>query len=697
MPGSVTLHATLADGEQVSHTFSSHTVVVAGRSNDCGIRLPPSDTSASRHHFLLEISPPKVLMRDLGGTAGTVVDGERHGGCARGVRPMPEKGGPALVRLRDGARIEAGRSTFVVEITPAQRCPVCGRSVVTKGVCTACRATVRPGETPTGLQTMHACTQCGTPPSESDGASARSDWVCAACRNEVGSDPLRIYERDAPSTDDVRASVPGFDVVSRLGNGGMGAVYLARRHEDGMWSALKVLLARVAVDDNARIRFERESQLIEQLDHPNIVQFFERGSDGALFYLAMELCGGGSVDRLMERRGGSLTLHEAGPIILQLLSALDYAHQKELIVELEDGRRRRVRGLVHRDVKPANLLLAGSERRRVCKLSDFGLAKSFAAAGLSGCTVTGQMGGTLRYMPPEQVSGFRDVTPSADLWCVGSSFYEMLTGRDPRDLGRSHNPFQAILDGKITPLRTHDPRVPDQIASVIERALERSPDDRHPDAGTMRSALLRALYGTDPSWSSDVPGSSAGTVLLPACEQIEADAVALFHVGVGAVAAQTLTDLESLGRISAVHRSVSAQPASARLLFLKCTGDGFLGACRDADDALSIARGVLMDCYEPRLLLRGAVHRASVNPGGDGDIAGVEVEWLLSVQDLEQRMRVDDADATGELPARRRVLITAAAHECLSERRRVSLAPLGRYKLPRFGRPESVWTERFEP
>ncbi len=708
MAGSVTLRATLADGENPSMTFSGHALVVAGRASDCGLRLPADDTTASRHHFLLEINPPEVLLKDLGGASGTTVDGIRYGGRSKNPNAPRTQPGTVAIRLRDGASIRAGRNEIVVTVEHGARCPGCRATVTEAGPCRECRETLRPSEKPTGVQSSVSCSECGKR-STGDVGRRTDAWICTTCRTDIGSDPLQLREHPAPpipSTDDVRTSVPGFDVVSRLGTGGMGAVYLARRIQDGMWAALKVLLARVVVDDASRMRFERESRLIEQLDHPNIVQFFDRGSDGALFFLAMELCGGGSVADLLELRGGRLSLHEAGPLIVQVLSALHYAHVKNLVVELDDGTRKRVRGLVHRDVKPANLLLAGSARRRICKLSDFGLAKSFEAAGLSGCTMSGQIGGTLRYMPPEQVTGFRHVTPAADLWGTGATLYEMLTGHDPRNLEQAENPFQAILDGRITPLRQHEKTVPDHVARVVERSLARAPEERFPDALTMQTEFLQALYGSDPMWTSNKPGSTNGTVLLPAGDDVASAPLALLFIGVGPAAAQRKSELEWVSHLTYVHGAITAQPASSRLDFLKCTGSGFLAACRSTEDAVAIARGVLMDGMDSRQRLRAATHHGRIQRTPEGNIVGVEVEWLLSLHDVDRRMRVsavDTVDATTDatvdaerfegMPGRRRSLLTTAAREHVGEHTSAGLSALGRYTLPRFGRPEALYAD----
>ena len=162
--------------------------------------------------------------------------------------------------------------------------------------------------------------------------------------------------------------IKGYEVEKRLGVGGFGAVYLARHKKDGERVAVKVMLSKVAVDENARKKFLREIDSMKVLRHKHIVSLLDNGTAGSAFYFIMEYCKGGSVADLMRHRGGKLTLGEAGTIILQALKGLGYAHKKNI---------------VHRDLKPANILLKGSEGRWIAKICDIGLGKNFQQAGFS--------------------------------------------------------------------------------------------------------------------------------------------------------------------------------------------------------------------------------------------------------------------------------------------------------------------------
>jgi len=146
---------------------------------------------------------------------------------------------------------------------------------------------------------------------------------------------------------------------------------------------------------------------------------------------------------------------------------------------------------VHRDIKPENVLLADDSLREV-KLADFGLAKSFEQAGLSGLTATGAVGGTLFFMPREQITHFRLLRPASDVWSLGATLYHMLTLAYPRDFAPGRDPLQVILSGGTVPLRTRDAALPEALGAVVDRAVEDDLDRRFATAAAFRDAL-RAL------------------------------------------------------------------------------------------------------------------------------------------------------------------------------------------------------------
>jgi len=254
----------------------------------------------------------------------------------------------------------------------------------------------------------------------------------------------------------------------------MGAVYRARRRSDGLDVALKLMRPRIGADPESRSHLLREAEVMRRLRHPNIVELLDSGEDGEGFFWAMEYCPRGSVLARI-RLEGALPLAVAGMLALQALEGLAFAHAA---------------GFVHRDIKPDNLLLGPDG---LAKLTDFGLAKSFEQAGLSGMTATGASAGTLSFMPREQITSFRQLRPVSDVWSMGATLYYMLTRHYTRDFAGRKDPLAVVLSGRIVPLRRRAPHLPAAVAAVVDRAIADDPDRRYPTAAELRDALREVI------------------------------------------------------------------------------------------------------------------------------------------------------------------------------------------------------------
>lgn len=307
-------------------------------------------------------------------------------------------------------------------------------------------------------------------------------------------DELRIGDTTVRITvcaDERPEPVPGLRTLRELGRGGQGVVHLARHSASGRLVAVKTLTAQGHVNPTARDAFLRELDCTKALRHPNIVRFHESAADPLCF--VCEYCAGGSVADHVLRRGGRLAADEAVPLVLQALDGLAYAHQAEVLVRLADGRTAAGHGLVHRDIKPQNLLLAGSARNPVLKIADFGLAKAFDQAGLSGHTHTGGLGGSVAFMPRRQLIDYKYARPDVDVWAVTACLYWMLTGETPRDLPPDADPVAIVLREPPIPVRERLRSIPRRLAEAIDETLDETANATPASASALSRTLRQAL------------------------------------------------------------------------------------------------------------------------------------------------------------------------------------------------------------
>jgi serine/threonine protein kinase len=327
----------------------------------------------------------------------------------------------------------------------------------------------RPGESP-----EEAAARGGGEVDLRDGDEIKVGATTIQVRVEAPPSPLEALA-SAPKADAGSARTVGPYATERLlGQGGMGVVYLARHREGGPLVALKVMLPKTVVDEAAQEIFIREIEVTRALRHPNVVALLDFGRDGDRFYFALEYCSGGSAEALRARCGGRVPLGRTLRLSVEALEGLAAAHEA---------------GFVHRDLKPDNVLLAEDGAAR---LADFGLAKSFQQAGLSGLTATGAVGGTFPFMAREQLTSYREARPTTDVWSMAATLYFLLTGEYARDFG-DRDPLAVILRGGTVPLRQRDPSVPADFAAVIDRALEDDPARRFPTAREFGAALKGVL------------------------------------------------------------------------------------------------------------------------------------------------------------------------------------------------------------
>ena len=262
-----------------------------------------------------------------------------------------------------------------------------------------------------------------------------------------------------------------YRVIRRLGSGGMADVYLAEDTQLGRKVALKLLYRRFAEDAEFVERFRREASSAAGLQHPNVVQVFDRGQWDGTYYIAMEYLEGRNLKEVV-REHGALDPALAVDLVLQILKAARFAHR---------------RGIVHRDIKPHNVIVDDEGR---AKVTDFGIAR----AGASDMTETGSIMGTAQYLSPEQAQG-QPVDARADLYSIGIVLYELLTGTLPFDAESAVTIALKQVSEEPIPPTARNPAVPPALDAVVLRAMRKDPADRYQDAAAFIEALERALAG----------------------------------------------------------------------------------------------------------------------------------------------------------------------------------------------------------
>lgn len=317
----------------------------------------------------------------------------------------------------------------------------------------------------------------------------------AAVQNGQNPDRERLVAEHPELADQLQAALAGIDFVQsttanavhsprrlgdfrilrEIGRGGMGAVYEAEQISLGRRVALKILWFGAVSDPEALRRFQREAETVARLHHTNIVPVFSVGREGAVNYYAMQLIDGRSLDLVAKERGEPLELLMVADWGLQAAEALAHAHQ---------------RGVVHRDVKPSNLILDGENR---VWLTDFGLAKRSDDVTLS---ITGTLLGTPRYMSPEQASAARRaVDHRTDLYSLGATLYELVTGRPVFEADSAHGVISQILSATPLSPRVHRPGLPRDFETILLKCLAKDAAKRYASAKELSDDLRAFVEG----------------------------------------------------------------------------------------------------------------------------------------------------------------------------------------------------------
>ncbi len=298
-----------------------------------------------------------------------------------------------------------------------------------------------------------------------------------------------------------------YEIVRRLGAGGMGAVYEGIHTEIGRRVAIKVLSPAIAATPGARVRFLREAQLTTKVRHPHIVDVTDIGNEAGQAYIVMELLQGEDLSQRLER--GPLSPQELADYLLPVCAAVGAAHRA---------------GITHRDLKPQNIFLSRSALSLQLKVLDFGISKGTDGVGAGTLTGTGGVIGTPFYFAPEQILDPKSAGPASDQYALGVIMYECLTGRRPFESDNLFMVFQAIVAGQTTSPRQLRPDLPAALEQVVLRAMSHDARGRFASTDDLARALLpfasnrqRSIWedGFGPVGPTDGSSAPAGLATQP--------------------------------------------------------------------------------------------------------------------------------------------------------------------------------------
>ncbi len=433
---------------------ASSCVILIGRDDANDISLQAK--GVSKKHCRILLDRDNLVIEDLGSTNGVVVVSDSKSSLLRSQK----------AELRHGDTIQLGEASLRLELsrtcddrTEIVHSPILDATELVPGKAEVNRA-------PSSADNPMRAFQTFQPKPLANGSKIGPVESRADSRAKDESLQTRLVS-EGPF------SFSRYKVIKKIGEGGMGTVYSASDENQTVF-AIKFLKSKHQSPQDLA-RFSREIEIAQQLKHAAIVDCIDCGQEDGIPYIVMPFCSGGNLAELLSRTG-TIQLRRAFKLLDRLLAGLEYAHQL---------------GIVHRDLKPCNILLGKDSRGKYRPMiSDFGLAKFYQMAGDSGMTTNGTVGGSWPYMPREQLTNFRFVTPQSDVWSMGAILYECLTGQLPRGPSPKKDPFLAVLNADVIPISTLlGQHISSRVSRFVMRCLAIDLDERYADATQMRVAL----------------------------------------------------------------------------------------------------------------------------------------------------------------------------------------------------------------
>ncbi|MFG0289266.1 MAG: protein kinase [Rhodopirellula sp. JB044] len=469
-----------------SWTFADAQHVVLGRQSPSHLRLA-DEVSISRQHIELRIAPPRVELVDLDSSNGTKVNGIRVVNASLCDGDLIAIGNTEI-RLSvlipsQSLDVRSAKAKSMPDTKPSAVISESLQSPTLKLVSPHLSAPEPSASTPVPQSPTDSIEKTrvnpdGRPRTEAgDEMPDPASWNAAPVVGESASPDLFSRTRPSELIEDENSvamtTAAGFpdrigvyDIKKMLGRGGMATVHLAEHRRTKAQVAIKLIRTDVATTDKHVRLFVREAGLITRMDHPRIVKAFEFGIDGSMPYLVMEYLETIDLLSLLDRKSTESRIKIATWVTSRILQAVHYAHQQ---------------GVVHRDIKPGNVLAYREGRHLQIKIADFGLAKTFEDAGLSALTNERSLRGTIAYMAPEQFKNSRDAPPEVDLFACGACLYRMLTGAIPNMITKADETLQQL---------DHCDDLPPELRAMVRKSLQRDPQARFRSAEAFAEAIF---------------------------------------------------------------------------------------------------------------------------------------------------------------------------------------------------------------
>src|SRR5262245_15108122 len=292
----------------------------------------------------------------------------------------------------------------------------------------------------------------------------------------VALDPSQSEAPPISPAGEFQPHIAGYEIIERIGSGGMGTVWRAVQISTRRDVALKLVSAAIFGSERGRLRFDREVELMARLEHPNIARVYDSGVDHGAYFYAMQLIKGLPLDQYVQHL--KLAQRQIIDLMRSICQAVMFAHQ---------------RGVIHRDLKPSNIMITPDGEPHIL---DFGLAKAvFDAESAPAVTIDGEVAGTPAFMSPEQAAG-KPVDTRSDVYSLGVILYRLLCGESPHDLSGSHvQVLQRITDEEIRRPRDVAPEIDRELEAVLFKSLRKNPDQRYASAGELAQDLDNYLKG----------------------------------------------------------------------------------------------------------------------------------------------------------------------------------------------------------